>query len=288
MIRKLFLFTAFLLPLLACNLMFSTPGSNPISSSTKEPQEQIDQAVSQTFDSQTQVAGEVQGTLTAMSSSTPAKPTDTPSPTITFTPQIPRVSVTTETNCRSGPGAPYDILGVLPVGESAEVVGRNASGDTWIIHLPSNPAILCWLWGYYATVSGDISHLSVYDPPPSPTPAPGFIITHTGTTYYSGWIVWSVDVTVQNNGSITWQSNRVVVKDDTSGTSLNGVPENKFAVPPGGPITSEDLTPGEIGGIFAAPLHYDPAGHHLTVTITLCTLDSLAGACVSKVISFVP
>jgi hypothetical protein len=78
--------------------------------------------------------------------------------------------VSVETNCRSGPGTAYGALGALLVGQSAEVVGRSASSDSWIIKLPSNPAITCWLWGQYATVTGNTGNLPIITPPPTPTP----------------------------------------------------------------------------------------------------------------------
>jgi len=57
-------------------------------------------------------------------------------PGSTPTPGAPHVSVSVETNCRSGPGSAYAILGILKVGETAEVVGRSVFNDNWIIKLP--------------------------------------------------------------------------------------------------------------------------------------------------------
>src|SRR5512141_1435503 len=56
-------------------------------------------------------------------------PTFTPSATLsptlvyTATPLIPMISVSTDTNCRVGPGQIYDRVGALMVGEVAEVFG---------------------------------------------------------------------------------------------------------------------------------------------------------------------
>jgi len=99
-------------------------------------------------------------------------PTITTSPTITLTPTLetPIVSVSTNTNCRTGPGTIYDIEGVLLVGEQAVVVGKGEFGYYWIIKNPDGFGE-CWLWSNYATVTGPTDSLTVYTPPPTPTPA---------------------------------------------------------------------------------------------------------------------
>ena len=117
----------------------------------------------------------------------PTFPLDTP--TITFTPTItptlpppvPMVSVSVDTNCRTGPGVVYDYLTGLLVGEKAEVVGKytSVSPTYWVIKKGS---ITCWLYGQYATVEGDTSGLPEMVPPPSPTPVPTDTPTATPTT----------------------------------------------------------------------------------------------------------
>ena len=81
------------------------------------------------------------------------------------------VSVSLNTNCCTGPGAAYDYLAVLLVGEKAEVVGKytSVSPPYWII---KKGLITCWLGGQYAAVEGDTSLLPEMVPPPSPTPPP--------------------------------------------------------------------------------------------------------------------
>lgn len=108
------------------------------------------------------------------------EPTMTPTNTLTPTPEIARVSVSVDTNCRTGPAKIFDWVGALLVGETAEVVGRSSEGDYWIIKNPDG-AGNCWLWGYYASVTGPTTGLVVYTPPPTPTPLFGW----DGT-----WSVW--------------------------------------------------------------------------------------------------
>ena len=101
--------------------------------------------------------------------------TSIPSPTatITLTPtsSVPMVTVSENTNCRTGPGVVYDLIGALAVGEQAVVVGKYTAGNYWIINNP-NGSGTCWLWGQYATVTGDTLGLPEYAPPPTPTPQP--------------------------------------------------------------------------------------------------------------------
>jgi len=112
-------------------------------------------------------------TLTAtLSPTVTLTPTITASPTITLTSTLeaPMVSVSVNTNCRTGPDKIYDNIGALLVGEQAEVVGQTTGGGYWIIKNPDRSGE-CWLWGFYATVTGPMEGLPFYDPPPTPTPA---------------------------------------------------------------------------------------------------------------------
>jgi uncharacterized protein YgiM (DUF1202 family) len=87
----------------------------------------------------------------------------------------PTVTVSSPTNCRTGPSAAYDLVMTLQPGVSAEVVGKDTPDNYWIITVPGGGSQTCWLWGQYATVIGDTSKLPEAVPPPlppSPTPAP--------------------------------------------------------------------------------------------------------------------
>jgi len=81
------------------------------------------------------------------------------------------VSVSLNTNCRKGPGQAYEIIGELREGETAEVVGRHPESTYWVIIEPRFGR-QCWLWGEYADVTGDVSSLKVFTPPPLPTATP--------------------------------------------------------------------------------------------------------------------
>jgi hypothetical protein len=93
----------------------------------------------------------------------------TPSSTLTPTESKPMISVSVDTNCRTGPGKIYDWIGALLVGEEAEVVGQSGNGEYWVVNNPDQ-AGECWLWANYASVTGPTANLPVYTPPPTPTP----------------------------------------------------------------------------------------------------------------------
>ena len=108
-------------------------------------------------------------TSTVAANQTPTL-TLTPAPSQTGTLGVVMVSVTVDTNCRSGPGPVYPAIGNLLVGQSAVVTAKNTPSNYWIIKNAQNPGTTCWLWGQYAVISGDPSKLPEAAIPPTPTP----------------------------------------------------------------------------------------------------------------------
>ena len=293
MIRKTVLSTLLMMALVACNLVKASPGSEPPGGSTTNPQGQVGQAVQQTFDAQTQVANAVAATVAAMASKT-AEFTLTPSltPTLMFTVTlaVPMVSVSEQTNCRSGPGTAYDVLGIMNVGETAQVVGISVSKDNWIIKLPSNPAITCWLWGYYATVVGITSGLTVYTPPPTPTPAASFTYLYKSLAIGPGYVCLLFNVV--NTGALTWMSYSFTVHDATQGVTGTNAGSNGFTdYGPWCTVSTgfqADLAHGEAGtASVKINLPSSPVGDHFDATLTLCTANGLSGTCLPKTINFI-
>ncbi len=164
-IKTLSIAVLLLFVLLSCSL---TNILNNANTSSEDNQAAIDRAVAETM------AAETQNSAPPARDNPPADVPDTvqftPTVTLTATSQVPMVSVSMDTNCRFGPGSVYDLMGGLLVGQNAEVIGRNAISDYWVIRLPSNPSVTCWIWGQYATVVGNTSALPIIEPPPTPTP----------------------------------------------------------------------------------------------------------------------
>ncbi|HRQ23739.1 MAG TPA: hypothetical protein PLF42_09970 [Anaerolineales bacterium] len=129
----------------------------------------------------------VQAQLELMFSPTPPPPQDTATPEFTSTPEftptpsVPTVSVSVNTNCRTGPSIQYDLVGGLNVGQTAEVVGKNSAvANYWVVRLSGGT--VCWLWGQHATVSGNTANLPEYPVPPTPTPTLTPTLTPTATS----------------------------------------------------------------------------------------------------------
>lgn len=108
-------------------------------------------------------------TLTGSAANLPiqaAPPLATPQ----VTPGAVTLKVSVPTNCRVGPGIPFDIVTILRVGKTATVVGRHATADYWVIENPEGSGT-CWVWGEYATLTGSTTSLPVWTAPPPPTPS---------------------------------------------------------------------------------------------------------------------
>ena len=112
-------------------------------------------------------------TQTANAATPSPEPTATTGPSSTpestTTPGRVFVTVSADTNCRSGPGIEYSNEGALTVGQQAEVIGKSSATGYWIIDNP-NGSGTCWLWGEHATITGDTASLQEYSVPPTTTP----------------------------------------------------------------------------------------------------------------------
>lgn len=146
-----------LLALSAC----SSPASNTPGVQTPEPD------LALTITAQANLLQAL--TQTALAPTSTPEPTFTPAPVLTATPSRVTVTVSADTNCRSGPGVDYDIVGALTIGQQADVVGKSSSTNYWIIDNPLGPGT-CWLWGEHATVNGDTTGLQEVAAPPTVTP----------------------------------------------------------------------------------------------------------------------
>ena len=134
-------------------------------------------------------------------------PRNTPGGALASTPGAPMVSVSSPTNCRTGPSTDYDLLYTLNVGETAEVVGKYSGGNYWVINNPDGGGN-CWLWGEYATISGDTDNLSEMIPPPAPvakvhpkkpTPADTPVPTHAPMFILPFFLIPSPTPTLNHN-----------------------------------------------------------------------------------------
>jgi len=282
---------------LGCGLTFNTglPSPQP---TTNEINTAVVRSLTETSLAQTVVAISVAQTSNAGQPNTqPVLPSLTPSITLTGTPDRVFLTVSQATNCREGPGAVYDWKGVLEPGVTAEVIARDPYGLDWYIRNPNNPNDFCWIFGQFATLTGNYAALPAFTAIPSPTPTftptlppTDFSVSSIGVVHCLPFGEWYINIVILNSGSNIWQSWKLSLTDTTAGgTTITDW--DKFGIMTTLCVTSniqEDLSPGESGGVFLIPLLYNPAGHLFTGTLRLCSLNGLLGTCVSKAMNFTP
>jgi hypothetical protein len=213
-------------------------------------------------------------------------PTFTPSPTSS----VPKVSVSVDTNCRTGPSILYDRIGALLVGESAVIVAQETTGEYWIIENPDK-AGTCWLWAEYATVTGNVSGLPLLTPPPSPTPTPtdtpAMAFTVSYVNIHQCGPTWHITFQVVNTGSITLESADVAVVELASlASQFEGNSDVPFVSTANGcPPELNTLLPGNTAYI-AVPANFVPNTGAHAATFRICSADGLTGLCLVKEINF--
>jgi hypothetical protein len=262
---------------------------------------------------QTVIAGFTQAALSATLSPTLQEPTlimtselPTFSPTqtltatlaFTSTPLVPQISVSVPTNCRNGPGKVYRMEGALLVGETAQVYGRESTGRYWYIRNPESGSEYCWIWGEYATITGNSAFLPVYTPPPTPTstltptptftptPSPDFEAAYSSLDTCVGW--W-IEIKLQNTGSIPFKSMGITIKDTDTDIVIANYVDGFTDINGCLSSTSRDtLGPGKTYVVSAPAFNYDPSGHKLRAMIILCSDIGQSGICVTRTINFKP
>jgi hypothetical protein len=176
----------------------------------------------------------------------------------------------------------------------AEVVGRHSTRDYWIIRNPDRPGELCWLWGEYATLTGNPSALPEFTPPPSPTPSPtatpspDFDISYNGLESCAG-TGWWVDIELENNGGFPFNSLAMTVRDTTNNTVLSLYSDDFTDRDGCNETDTRDNLPAGGELLVSSPVFStNPSGHELRVTMTLCSNPGQSGICVTESINFTP
>ena len=213
-----------------------------------------------------------------------------PSPTVSATPTLgaPLVSVSMDTNCRFGPGEVYDYLGALLVGEEAPVVGKLADESFWYIENPDAPPPYCWIWGMYASVSGDKSGIPILTPPPTPTEIPTPTATQMPLSFAAAeyTILHCNDhafvTKVTNTGSVTIQSYSITIVHPNDGITLVNVQDFFANEPICGYTYTYSIPAGSFEFIVLEGFQI-PGGLY-QVTLKVCSEDGLGGIC--KVLYF--
>ncbi len=105
--------------------------------------------------------------------------TTTLTPTLTPTPSKAMLAITANSNCRQGPGASYKAVTGFTPGTDLEIVARNTENNFWQVKIP-NTEDTCWVWGEYATPSGNVDTL----PESVPTLVASIVPARPGSLFY--------------------------------------------------------------------------------------------------------
>jgi hypothetical protein len=144
---------------------------------------------------------------------TPRTPTLTATYTLRFTrtstsiipvsggQSFPHLTVSQLTNCRSGPGADYLFIYSLLPGQVATVLGKFPAQNYWIINTPSGG--VCWIWGQFASVTGDTSGVNVFSIPPVPSKTFTRTRTNQPTSTYTSTYTSTFTFTPTNTFTFT-------------------------------------------------------------------------------------
>jgi len=206
----------------------------------------------------------------------------------------PMIIVSKEMNCREGTSTSFPKVGILEAGSQTEVFGMDINRQYFLIRNPDNPQDFCWIWGYYATPLGETTNLPLFTPMPTPmstlTPDPPADF-YTIYTKLDACVGWYLELKIWNTGNTVWSSGSLVARDLVTKAETPVRVSNQFEDWMGCTSTSliqNDLAPGESGSIHTHDFIDNPRGHTILVMVTLCTLNGLAGTCLTKDVTFTP
>ncbi|MBL8061703.1 MAG: SH3 domain-containing protein [Anaerolineales bacterium] len=225
-----------------------------------------------------------QPTITAVLSAEPLA-------TVTLTPV--EITVSRPTNCRSGPGKAYDVVGTLLPDVKTTVHGRDSTNQYWYIRNPDIVPEYCWVWGEYATFTGQNLSVSVLALPPTPTatasaiPFLSYKVKGAGMASCSGAFWMNIQIT--NYSTDVFKSIKIEMQDTTNLVNRN-LAVNGFANSTGCDNLEfeETIPPQGIVVVSSARFDYSLRGSKLKAYITICTDIDLKGVCTTIKASFSP
>lgn len=216
--------------------------------------------------------------------------TRTPSFQTAHNPDPPRIFMSENTFCRSGPGIPYDQEAVIYEGEDTETFAQDPSRAYFYVRNPDQPNQKCWTWGRYATPEPNTRNLPVYTPPPTPTPAINFSVSYISLEgpCFGGYALM---YRINNLGGETLRSWKTEPIDYTGGSLPQDWYNNSFVKYDGCAVVNEqiNLTPGNGESYyFVSRFAENPQGHDIATRLTVCTKDGLDGSCKTETIRHTP
>lgn len=183
--------------------------------------------------------------------------------------------------------------GYLLVGETAQIVARDPTGNYWQIPNPDRLGEYCWVWNGYAIVSGYTQALPMYTPPPTPTPTatatpmPSFDVSYEGLVWCTS--VWWAQIEIENSGPATFRSIEFTLRDLDLDTAVSDEADQFVTKPNCSSSTSDvSLSPDESVMVSSPAVDNDPGGHKMRARVMLCTKNGLEGECITKIVNFTP
>jgi len=176
-------------------------------------------------------------------------------------------------------------VGILLVGQTTEIIGRDAFNQYWYVRNLEVGPPYCWMSGEYAIISGNPFAVLVQSVPGEV--GVDFEAEYRGQGKCSGEF-WSV-IHVKNLSRGTFKSINVVASDKDTGEvrSYNG---NEFSSRDGcAEWRGTSTIAAESAALISGPVFpYSLDTHSMSVSITLCTEINLTGLCKTEIITYVP
>lgn len=277
--------------LVSCNLPFGQKGSMSSSAAATY----VAQYAALTLQAKTAFAATATAGFTPEASLTPTI-TLTPEPSLTPTIAGAWLVINEKSNCRQGPDNYYKLVALLQPGDKVQVLGKDPFEQFYYVRLNDAASSLCWVWNKYTSISGEVNRIPELTAIPTPTPtftptiAPDFGVNYVGLDTCSG--SYFLRLQLHNTGSTTWQSLRIYIVDNTTGSSFTHTLDT-FSDYSGctNDSNQKDLSYGEDGYVTnynPGQFNYDPTGHSLSVSVTLYSEDGENGINVGKAFNVTP
>ncbi len=143
--------------------------------------------------------------------------------TLTLTPGAPTAIALSNVSVRSGPDETFEVIGILPAGGSAAIIGRTADGAWWQIQGANIQGGQGWAPSDRIQAQ-NAAAVTVVTPPPAPTPTPTPLTTFRGWKgeYFANPNLQGPPELVQDDANINFNWG--------SGPPAPGLPANNFSV----------------------------------------------------------
>jgi hypothetical protein len=115
---------------------------------------------------------------------------------------------------------------------------------------------------------------------------PDFAADYDGLETCSGW--WA-DIDLTNTGGVSFESIAMTVRDRDTDVVVSMYTDVFHDIDGCSDTSTRDrLNPGDSRVVSGPVFTYNPAGHKLRATITLCSRDGQNGMCITETINFTP